>query len=909
MTTLTATELRATEPIIRARLTRARAKRYRTGVLGLRAKPAWDGGAFDHDGTPVTVVACPSVLSLWEAIEARDPDQWTVVLTNVDDDDLGDTVLAHLLDGRLITPDPWDALRSNFSASTIEPALYRCADDRAVANGLLAALSPDSYTPAPGGVLTQDHAMATLARDVLRIVKDAGVEVDALAVLEWSRSPHAAENLIELRSAGGAELAAAFRNWLAGRCGRLARPLTALIDTDRVEHLVPLGVVAGLFGAGGDTRKEQGVFLGRYGLGGLSDEDLDLWSHSAGGLLTRSLSPGQQLRVLAEATAIVNELGIAEAAASSALLPHGLDARLDDLADAVTEALPTRIPGDLTAPLIPTAALAVIEGRWNAVHAHFLAADSPTYKAFTGALRLLRWLAEPMAPATGLAAAVEDYLRNTSWVDTALVTARRGADKPVPAAALRAVIEAAAARRALGDRAFAAALADSPKPSVPTIENVLPDMVIPLAKTVPTLLIVADGLSIAAANDLVAALQRDGWIEVSARPVSTGGDPVRAAALAVLPTLTKRSRCSLLCGELREGADTAERAGFVSLIRRSQLQPAGNVPDPIFHKAALDAVPSGLSLATDVNNAIADVSNQRLVAVVLNYVDDTLHHTDPGGTDWNLDTITHLRPLLHAARNAGRTVVITSDHGHLIEYGTSAKVERANTYGQRAHGDFAHVDPDREIIVEGPRVLTDTNRVVLAVDETIRYGARNAGYHGGGAPAEAVVPVVVLTTGQLPVTLVPVTGAEPPWWHPGVPPADADAPVVATRRKKTPVQEPTLFDDNPPGRATGLPERVIGTAVFAQQVALAGRIVLHPDQIRNLLHVLLAAGGHEITVGQAAAALRVAEASINGALMQTKKVLDVEGYEVLRVERGVVRLDVAALIEQFGVPPQSGKPK
>ena len=129
MTTLT-----ATEPIIRARLSRARAKRYRTGVLGLRAKPAWDGTTFDHDGTPVTVVPCPSVLSLWEAIEARDPDQWTVVLTDVADEDLGDTVCAHLLDGRLITPDPWDALRSNFSASTIEPALYRGADDRAVAN-------------------------------------------------------------------------------------------------------------------------------------------------------------------------------------------------------------------------------------------------------------------------------------------------------------------------------------------------------------------------------------------------------------------------------------------------------------------------------------------------------------------------------------------------------------------------------------------------------------------------------------------------------------------------------------------------------------------------------------------------------------------------------------------------------
>ena len=49
-------------------------------------------------------------------------------------------------------------------------------------------------------------------------------------------------------------------------------------------------------------------------------------------------------------------------------------------------------------------------------------------------------------------------------------------------------------------------------------------------------------------------------------------------------------------------------------------------------------LPSGLSLATDVNNAIADVANQKLVAVVLNYVDDTLHHTDPGRTDWTVET-------------------------------------------------------------------------------------------------------------------------------------------------------------------------------------------------------------------------------------------------------------------------------
>lgn len=110
---------------------------------------------------------------------------------------------------------------------------------------------------------------------------------------------------------------------------------------------------------------------------------------------------------------------------------------------------------------------------------------------------------------------------------------------------------------------------------------------------------------------------------------------------------------------------------------------------------------------------------------------------------------------------------------------------------------------------------------------------------------------------------------------------------------------PSLFDvevtDNP------LADKVIRSKVFDAQVKLAGRVVVKPAQIRALLAVLV--GTHEITSAQAATALGVATASVNGALMQTKRILDVEGYEVLRVGRGVVSLDVAALTEQFGVRP------
>lgn len=880
----------ATEPIIRARLKKAHSKRYRHGVLGLRAQPVWDGAGFDFDGTPVRVVACPSVLALWEAIDARNPDEWTVVLTSVDDDDLGDTVLAHLLDGRLITPDPWDALRSNFAASTIEPALYRSSNDRSVANGLLAALANIDSPPAPGGVLTLDHVMSVLSRSVLGIVKSADVEIDTLAVLEWSRSQQAIDGLARLAESGGTDLVSAFQAWLAGRAGRLAAPLTALLGAGRIADLVPLGVVAGLFGADNPAHAVAlGVFLGRYGLEGLDRDVLPAWHSSARGLVTTSLSTQQQQAVVDAAAGIVTSLDITAAAASD-LLPQGLHARLDALADAVAAAVPAALPDRLDAPRVPAAALPRIEAGWTGVQQHFLAGRSAAVEACEGAVRLVRWLATANPPVTGLTAAADNYLRSGSWVDSALVKARRGADRPVVAAALRAVIDAALARRAAEDRGFASALADAPAPPVPVVEAVLPELVVPIAKQAPSLLLVVDALSLAATNDLVAAAGHDGWIEVS-----TGTDARRSFALAVLPTLTGRSRCSLLCGELREGTDNVERAGFLSLIKNAGLQATGGVPDPIFHKAALDAIPAGASLATDVRNAIADTERQPLVAVVLNYVDDTLHHTDPGGTDWTLKTITHLRSLLDAAKNAGRAVIITSDHGHIIDYGASAKAARTNSYGQRAHADFDAVDPQREIVVEGPRVLTETHRAVLAVDETLRYGSRNAGYHGGGTPAEALVPVVVLVAGRVPDWARLVVGTEPSWWHAGA--ALTAPPMVAVATAHAP--ELSLFDNPPPEPASPLPDKVIGSRVFAAQVKLAGRIVVTAAQIKSLLAALLAA--HELTAAHAAAALAVPAGSVNGALMQVKRVLDVEGYEVLQARDGVVKLDLAALKEQFGV--------
>ena len=47
--------------------------------------------------------------------------------------------------------------------------------------------------------------------------------------------------------------------------------------------------------------------------------------------------------------------------------------------------------------------------------------------------------------------------------------------------------------------------------------------------------------------------------------------------------------------------------------------------------------------------------------------------------------------------------------------------------------------------MHGSRVALGDGRVVLPWREELRYGPRKAGYHGGAAPAEVVIPLIVLS--------------------------------------------------------------------------------------------------------------------------------------------------------------------
>src|ERR1019366_8625639 len=177
------------------------------------------------------------------------------------------------------------------------------------------------------------------------------------------------------------------------------------------------------------------------------------------------------------------------------------------------------------------------------------------------------------------------------------------------------------------------------------------------------------------------------------------GQTSRVAALAVLPTLTEVSRASLLCGELRTGGQDAERRGYDALTGAYGLPGAA-----LFHKKPLDSSRLGYAVADDVAAAIADVTGHPLVTCVLNTIDDALDRSDPGGTEWGADAVKHLVPLLDRAQHAGRGVVLTADHGHIVERRQGRQRPHADISSGRSR---AAIEPaaDGEVLVTGRRVL------------------------------------------------------------------------------------------------------------------------------------------------------------------------------------------------------------
>ena len=219
-------------------------------------------------------------------------------------------------------------------------------------------------------------------------------------------------------------------------------------------------------------------------------------------------------------------------------------------------------------------------------------------------------------------------------------------------------------------------------------------------------------------------------------------------------------------------------------------------------------------------------------------------------------------------------------------------------------------DPEREIALTGRRVLAEGGSIIAAVDETLRFATKQAGYHGGASAAEAVIPIIVLSRNpdQLAATgWVPAPPQVPAWWNDEIASAaPATTPSAPSSTKKAKDTGPTLFDvEEGAPEVVAAPyatfvEEVMASPIYAAQKARYGARAASDDLVRAALTVLLRQSGraHRDTV---AAAAGIPAMSISGAIVNLRRQLNVEGYDVMVTDADEVTviLNVDLLRQQF----------
>lgn len=860
-----------------------------TARLAYAWNAPWTGeSSIELNGSPVGVHACASELAVREAL-VSDGDRHQLLLVGIPDTQISDDVRARIFQRRLLHVDRWEVLAGAMNARQIDPRLY---SHDWIVDALLDATS--SNPPPARALLTFDSAvdMAMASAlgtpfggegNALSLARLIG-ESEAIAA-RWKTLPDDARN--------------AYRQRLTARLGTGTGIALQLIEADHAWQVLPVALVCEIV-CGGDDKtalalRDARVRLEKFGVKKL-DRREGMAFAEAGKLALSNLAPSNRTAAIGATRQLIDDLEVSDYLPLSSTLPDALNARLDAVAQALLRLL--------RAKNLRPSHLQAVEAAVQLVGVHGDARQSLSAQRLPHVARLARFYIALQADDQSVQDPVDRYVHHTSW---ALRAARPLSDLH-PASLAKAVAKLLGHLQAsqleddkqCAEQVLACAHKHQPLKSTVRIENALEQWVAPLAKQCPILLIVLDGMSWDAYLELEESVRDAGWTTWQATDRAN-------ALLATTPSTTECSRMSLFGGTLAVGNSAREKKAFAAHPALLATSAPGRAP-LLLHKHEL--TDAGQLSAMTLEHL--QEAQQQIVAVVINAIDDALSKSDQVHFDWSAQRIPLLHTLLQQAESAGRAVVITADHGHVLERG-STLASASEPGGERWRTDDRSVEAG-ELLFDDPRTIKLNGRaLVLPYSSAVRYANKKAGYHGGVSQQELLVPIAAWTRSATALEgYAPSPQVAPPWWSAGEPVSEDAAAIVAATakpstkpRRKAPASQAGLFEKRTPepsntSDTVSWIEQLLSSKTLMQQRERIGRSALDDDRLRRVLTTLHRNGGRA-TLDQLATALQMPPMRLRGLAAVLERMLNIDGYPVVQLEAdtATVRIDRALLREQF----------
>ena len=878
--------------------------------IGIRAQGRWDGEEFCRDGDLVyRILQCDAPIQFRMAFqEEQKQASVTILVTPLAESRLSGDLLARLSRQRLHSLNRWGIVQLLFNAREIDPRVTRHGW---IADLLLSLAPAEGYPPVPSAVLDAETVWDILLKLVIGMPDGAP---DLATLIRWSSDP--------VHVARWKEAEQSFRHaaseWIARSSGPAGPAVLRCAFANPEPLALPVGLVLGIVydeASKGKLERAAGRLEQLTGNDEIDPHVAERWHAACLDVVRRGFSLKKDaLSWLDKADEILKSVGAESFAHVSDVSPLGFEQRLSRFGKAIAGAVSE----------MPIQGMDKIATARDLVFEHDLSKTDAgrRMERVSMAVRLARWLSlvdrKKIASPGSFAEAAKMYCENGGFVDWARQAI--GGGEPVKALsnAYARIGEACAAIRESQNKAFAELLKNwtetgSESNAVLPVEKTVEEIVAPMSKSAPVLLLLIDGMSRAVFEELLEDITSSQWAELE----KENGTPLPPVVSAI-PSCTRLSRTSLFCGKLREGTAQDEIKGFAN---HPALNPGGDSKDApvLFHK--IDVADSNdASLSEEVRKKILSKSH-KVVGVVINAVDDHLLKGDQTDSIWKAECIRALPALLYEAGNAGRVVAIMSDHGHVLENGTTAIPDGE---GERWRLSSDSVN-EGEIRITGSRVLADGADDVIALwTEKARYGPKKNGYHGGVSPQEMIIPMALLSAGDTNIYgWLQKPRRHPSWWHEPVSVEEdrAEKPVVVVEppKKEPPKGQLSLFDEapepekeepseSPPESSpeeSSSPEvawtrKLVSCEAYKAQKSIVGRVPLKGEQVEALVLALTERGG-KMTGAALALELEIPEFRLRGLIASAQRILNVDGYSILHLDEQsqTVELNVELMKRQF----------